>query len=563
MKYIAKIVALLISIIMLVSQLSSCAYVYKFITDVSTDILIAVEDDKNEEYVFEIVYPQVAVSSLKFVLTDEHLDDYKIELAMARRIFEKNEGGSEDKFKNAIYKLLSLEAYMETQCNIAYLQYYYDTSDTVAWNNYLYAYDLRSQAHELFWSFYADSKTVANDLSTVFKGVIDKEFQGNLLLVDSDAHDYSYDMQVLKGEYNALQNSDASDAEIFATYKEYMQAAYGYATASSVDNYYEYASKYMYQRSDTAQQREALREYTRKYLVPLCKELSAKSKEYDSGLFPHELMLSNRYLLDSYDSFSENYLFKYFSSLPESSEAAIKGAFSNDRVLIGDDPDSYDTAMVYNVGNTPVCYFHEELTSLETMAHELGHYYAEIAGDCSYYSYSLKETHSTANAMLLYSYLSDNLSGRAFKGAELYMISNWVYQTILSVIKDEFDELIFSRDPSALELTDFNRIMSDLIDEYGVRDMSSGIEDQLMTYWKRQGVTYPMSNYSYAAAFTASFQIYIISKEDYSAATEIYRKIVEEVQGEGEFLETVRNAGLTTPYDEQTYVELNKLKDLY
>ena len=49
--------------------------------------------------------------------------------------------------------------------------------------------------------------------------------------------------------------------------------------------------------------------------------------------------------------------------------------------------------------------------------------------------------------------------------------------------------------------------------------------------------------------------------EDYSAACEIYRKIVEEPQDGGKFLSTIVNAGLTSPYDEQTYVKLQKLAE--
>jgi hypothetical protein len=103
--------------------------------------------------------------------------------------------------------------------------------------------------------------------------------------------------------------------------------------------------------------------------------------------------------------------------------------------------------------------------------------------------------------------------------------------------------------------------MSELIDEYGVGGLTGSIRNQLMTYWRRLGIVYPTSNYCYAAAGIAALQIYMKSKTDYSAACEIYRRIVEEPQDGGNFLSTIVNAGLTSPYDEQTYVKLQKLAE--
>lgn len=306
--------------------------------------------------------------------------------------------------------------------------------------------------------------------------------------------------------------------------KKYLIAAKNVALVSKTQNYYEYASKHYYYRTDTPAQREKLRKYTKEYIIPLYKEIAVKSKIFDNNLSSKEYSLSDKYLKGKYDSFDENYLFDYFSSLPTSSGKKMKDAFKKDRVLIGDKENSYDTAMLYMVGNTPICYFHQDKATLDTMAHELGHYYAHLTDEKVNYSYDLKEVHSTANTMLLYSYLSEELDSRAFTGAELYMVSNWLYQIISNVIRDEFDEIICTSDPLTLTLEDFNRITNDLIDKYGVRNISSNLVNQVNTYWRRGGITYPMKNYSYATAMITSFQIYIKSKDDYTAASKIYKK---------------------------------------
>ena len=104
--------------------------------------------------------------------------------------------------------------------------------------------------------------------------------------------------------------------------------------------------------------------------------------------------------------------------------------------------------------------------------------------------------------------------------------------------------------------------MSGLIEEYGIGDMSGNATDNLMSYWKRLIILYSMRNYCYSAANIAALQIYTKSKDDYAAACEIYKKIVEEPENRGSFNATIVKAGLTTPYAEKTYIELQKLADV-
>lgn len=569
MKRSVKTMALLLCLAMLISQLVSCGNeentgsITTNTSDDPTESADGMSSEAEEKYVFEIVYPSVSVSDLEFQLTDGDLETYKNKLKETKEIFDRNERGTEDEFRNAVYALLSLKAEIETRRDMAYMLYCYDTSAPDAWEDYLYAYGLHDEAHDLFWAFYNESKYSENILADVLKEIVRAEFGGTLVSVLPTADAYDYEMQVLEGEYEQLQSKNASDGEMFATYKKYLMAAYGFATSSDTDHYYEYACKHIYYRKDTPAQRNALREYTKKYLVPLCNDLEQKSKAYDRQLTWSEWSLSNQYISSGYDSFEENYLTDYFSSLPVNSGETMKSAFEKDRVLIGDRLNSYNIAMVYTVGNTPICYFHQSQTTLGTVAHELGHYYAGVYHGDTQYSYDLRETHSTANTLLFYSHLSDKLDRPAFTSAEIYCIYNLIYQTVSSVIKDEFDERIYACDPSTLQLADLERIMNELIDEYGVRDLSGGMANQLMSYWRRLGIRYPMKNYSYATAHITVLQIYIRSKDDYAAAGEMYRRIVEELEDEGDFVSTIVKAGLKTPYEEQTYSELEKLTNVY
>ena len=60
-----------------------------------------------------------------------------------------------------------------------------------------------------------------------------------------------------------------------------------------------------------------------------------------------------------------------------------------------------------------------------------------------------------------------------------------------------------------------------------------------------------------------ALQVYLISKDDYEGASEIYRRLVEESIAKDGFAQSITRAGLTTPYDKQTYINLGKLTEIY
>ena len=527
----------------------------KATSSAKTDVTSS-EEEKN--YVFEIIYPKVTASNLEITLTDADVKDYKAKINEAKNIVRSYKSSRLDEFRHAVYELLSIREAFKAERDMAYLSYCCEMTDE-NWDKYMEAYNRFDDVSDSFWSFNSSVSNTTSIFSDVIKIIIAEEF-GELIAGRSDA--YGDELERLEGEYNSLKNSGADDKELFEVYKKYFTTADKYAKSGSFKSYYEYETKITRKRTDTADQRDAFREYVKTYLVPLGKQLRTRYRIFDDQLRPDEYELSNRYLSDSYDSFEENYLFDYFSSLPKSAAEIMLGVFDDDKIIIGDKDNSNNTAMVYTVGKTPICYFHKDKTALDTMAHELGHYYANIVNDTTDFSYSLEETHSTASEMLLYSYLSDKLDNIAFDSAETYMVFEYMYQIVANVIKDEFDEIISNTDPETLTLEGIQEIMNDLIDEYDVRDFSTNIVNNLTSYWKTHTVTYYGRNYCYAEGFMASFQIYAKSKTDYKAATEIYKKLVEEPKNGGEYLATIKNAGLTTPYDEQTYIELQKLATL-
>jgi hypothetical protein len=103
---------------------------------------------------------------------------------------------------------------------------------------------------------------------------------------------------------------------------------------------------------------------------------------------------------------------------------------------------------------------------------------------------------------------------------------------------------------------EIDQIMTDLIEEYGVADISANIQTQLMTFWHRQGLSSPGYYISYTASFVVAYQIYQLSLSDYEAAVNAYVALVEEIAEEDSFLDTIKNAGLASPFSEKMYQNL-------
>ena len=197
MKRSVRILALLLSVVMLGFVFLSCSKGDGTSTG-ETSI------DEGKKYVFEIVYPSVRASSLKLELTDNDLEEYKSKLLELKGSFGDGEGVEADEFKDALYKLLSFKAQIETQRDIAQLRYYCDMSNSAAWDDYLHAYEAYDEAHDLFWAFYNESKGAESTLSRAFEQVVEKEFGDSMISVTPSSDSYAYEMELLEKEYNSL-----------------------------------------------------------------------------------------------------------------------------------------------------------------------------------------------------------------------------------------------------------------------------------------------------------------------------------------------------------------------
>ncbi len=564
-----KLVSFIIATTMVFSNFVSC-----YIPDSSKDIVssdktpnvtTSSEDltDKNEssdilqsDMEFQTTYPEIFASTLKYTLSDSDTERFDKKLNECEQLFLSNKKENETKLKKALYELNSIKEFFDAQRNIAQLLYDCDLSDDTAKNNQYTSDEMYWDIHEKFWAFINSTITEDNVLEPTVREFEEKEFP-LLLTKEYDASSYALQMTQIKNDIRKY-NRSATYEQAHKLYTQYIYASQMYAKAYGYDNYYDYQTDTSYNRDYGKEERELFREYVKKYLVPLYRKYNARSNWIDLFLTSKEFALSEEYLNNRYDSFSENLLLLYLESLPASTRECMLEVFEKDRIIIADNDNSFDSAYIKEIGNTPICYLHENRANLIDVSHEIGHYYTHsYQGNTDWISFDLRETHSQGNTLLMLSYLNKKLDSRAFNSAQAFEISSMLYQTISSTIRDEFDEIVFSNPQSQnYSIEQLNQIMEDLIEEYDVSDISKTFTKQLMTYWNRLGTEQIAYQISYATSFVTALQIYLKSLNDYNEAVLCYQAIVEQIDKNSTFLKTISNAGLLSPLDEKLYEQI-------
>ncbi len=494
------------------------------------------------------------LKSLDASITEQEIQDVRDCIVQCKESCFGEKKNAERLEKNLYYMKWELD-WIDYKRDVADLLFHYDTSDETAQKNRQYAYEVYYTLHNEYWSAIHEMQNRGGSLLSVVESFLQQEHPNRrTAYFDGDAA--LAQMEDLYSEFCAY-NFEGTAEEVHGIYVEYLKAAQKYAESYGYENYYACETDWTYYRDYGKEEREQFREYVKQYIVPLYLEYDSRSdKLYDRlGIFAR--YDSDLYTYKAYDQFEENYIFLYLDSLPESIGDRMRDAFEQGNIIIGDTENSLKTALVADVSDMPVCYFHKDMLDLVTVSHELGHYCQNlIESGIRGISYDMKEVCSQANTLLMLRYLRDEIDTRAYEAFEVYEISNLLYQTVLETVKDEFDEIVFS-DPNAYTYTaeELTAIMEELIVEYGIDEIGGSMENYAKTYWHRQGIYQPVYRLSYGTSALVAFQLYRIADEDYDEATERYRLFVETVDTESSFLGALENAGLYSPFDEQLYLE--------
>jgi oligoendopeptidase F len=98
--------------------------------------------------------------------------------------------------------------------------------------------------------------------------------------------------------------------------------------------------------------------------------------------------------------------------------------------------------------------------------------------------------------------------------------------------------------------------MTKVCEKYGGAEWVSSVSDPY-EYWRMVAISNPVYYISYAISAVAAVEIYALAVEDADAAFVAYTTLVEGVTPEDGFLNALKKAGLTTPFEESTYEKIS------
>lgn len=545
-----KLTALLVTAVLLIGILCGCN---------ANQTESATTSSKETQNPYEVEYPKVSVRWMRYTLEKKDVEELKTSVEECRKIYASADETKKDDFLKSLSDVLKIFNYIETQRDIANVKYECDYKDEKAKKNYNEALVLREEASNIFFTFLTEANETGNPFADICEDFKNKYFP-DAIAAEGDYDGWWITTEKIVNEINSIK-STATDEEILELYKKYIFSANTYASCCYYDNYYEYAHREIYKRDYTSAEREDLRKYVKQYLVPLCYEIEEKSEKADAELSPNDYTISLWYGNSPYTNFDDNLISDYIKSLGVTGEKSMQTAFSENRIITSDSESARVNSTCFTVGDTPICYFHNSKTNLENTIHTLGYYYANLHGKSEVVQ-DLSEVYGKANMLLFLSYTAGKLNSPAFDAYELFCVYNMLYQAISSAIHDEFNEIVFSMENvDSLTLEKIEEILTDLMTEYGVLDFGDSFKKQILTYWKRLGVTNVCYNISYVTSIVVALEIYQKSLIDYSVGVELYNLLVQNEFSNNMFVTPVVAIDLKSPFDEEAYKLAVQIKD--
>ncbi len=451
-----------------------------------------------------------------------------------------------EEFEDAFYHIAQ-------QMTIASLVYYCDMSDETASKRHLDTtdmfYDLQDKYMQSCRTMYLESPHAEE----LFADWTEEEIR-EMLEYDPAIVEVKKQVEDLQVEFDNLPNDIYFDNASVEIYKKIVAKNNEIAKLNGYDNYYEYASKNVYGRDYSAEDLATFRKYVIQYIVP------AFEGVYDDFLEWRNLSESRQntfidFVNGDFDDSKKNYLIMYLNSLEGTMGDNMRHVFENKNCVFSNNSNSHPTAFqtyLYE-DEKPFCLFGSNGQSANTMVHEIGHYYASLTNN-DINNYDLCETHSQGNEFLFIKFCEGEMNQNIYSCVRSYNLVNASYVIILATIVDEFEQRVYALE-SVEDMTseDFDAIMTEVCEAYGGIDwVTNNISDPL-NYWRQVVISNPVYYISYAVSAVAAVEVFALAEEDYAAAITAYTQLVEGVTEEDGFLEALKNAGFTTPFEEETF----------
>jgi len=492
---------------------------------------------------------------LEYNLSDTDIAEFEAKAEAAREALSSVKSAQEA--EEAMSQVYAYYTRIEQQSRIAEILYYCHQNDETAKNNYLSSTAAAEKAstviNELEMGLFLQNPDIREEY---FEGMTEEELEEAFILSESIGQ-HGILLSEIVSDFHS--NPEYSEETRYQLYNRLIAEGTAFAKQTGYDNYYDYTAENSYFRDYGTEELEKFRDFVARYVVPLDKRATETYTEIYENLSDAQFSrLSDLMGYTPFNKLEKNYLNEYLDNLPESPSTGMKHMFEKNNYICADWSDSHAGAFT-TVVNAPFCYFGPgEYQGLFVVAHELGHYYADLTWGIDNYSYDLAETHSQGNELLLLRYMKGSLDEEVYQALVAFKINSLTQSIIIGTVLDHFEQTIYTDLSSAnYKKEDFERILKEKI--FPKYSLSTEMEELLLSNWEEVCITTPGYYISYATSAVAALSLYEMAVEDYEAATEAYRKTVEEPDAEQMFLGTLKNAGIASPFEETSFAAIGEL----
>ena len=491
-------------------------------------------------------------------------DYHKMLAAMEKADQELAAGNDYQKFKDYFEQVEQYYMYFVNDYQVKYVNYcmYGKEADAAAYEDYYSKYLEASKwvdniQHALMYSAFREN---------VYPDMSDEEIIAQI--GDKKPDEYYGYLDQMKQMETEIQSYDQSKLKKVAKekYVEYVKVANALAKSVGYNDYMDYSYENVYGRdyspADTVSFGEYVEEYVWQRYQALSDELSGKlntlqwknasdynllARYFEGNGFDNYMnefeafarFLGGKYE-DRYDYLWKNKSGYYFIS---NETNAFNGAY---------------TDMFYALGE-PYVFFGSGYTDISTIVHEFGHYYV-FSQTTMEQCYDLDEIQSQGGEMLFLQYFlqKNDLSAELKACMEEYVLVDAYLYISLCAMVNEFERAVYKAEEINADTID--QALKSTYTLFGGKGYVQQNVDFDM-YWKLVCMQAPCYYISYSTSLLSSLEIGELAKKDLQSGKRAYLNVCEYDYENLSYLEVLDGAGLSNPFEEQSFRKIFGGKD--
>ncbi len=562
MKKMVKRLALVLVLALMLTSLGGCDLLFMLI-NMSSQSGEMPELGPVEPVITEPVITEPAPEQLKveFTLTEEDIQRIDAMIDSCKELSYSTTATREE-VEKAWDDLDEQLNFVSDQVTFAMVIYYMDTSDESANQTYLDAYDdylaLADKGTLVQKDMYEDSPVK----DWFFEDWTEEDI-AYLISYTSEQVEIQAELEENNTEFVELEEDDVVE-KYTDMYIQMVSLGNRQAELCGYDNYYDYMAANAYGRDYTAEDREKFQNYIKTVIIPAYGDIFNSVMAKASTLDYQGYVFFMDYIQEDFDSLSRNYLQEYIDSTSGSTYESFSGLFTGGNFIATDNPNAREGAFCtyldyYDQG---LCFFGPGYQSTSTVVHEMGHYYAN-AYTLDGAPYDLLETHSQGNEMMLLAHMGQNPPA-GYDFVRDYYLFNTLATVIIACMVDDYESRIYAmEDISKLTEEDVTTMISQICEEYfgaygGEAYVGETLTD-IQWYIRYVSGLQPAYYISYATSAVTAMNLFALAEEDYPAAQELYRRLVEEAPGVEGYEAALESIGAASPFDEESFKTIVEL----